>query len=529
MSSDDPLLALVAARNPVPDPDAPSAEQHAPADEVRQRVHDLAEPPRRTKTRRNTPWRHLIIAAAAVLPVAVVVAIAFGIHASRHAVPSSATDLPQTILVIGSDHTGTAPYRTANTDTMILIRLDPSSKTVNVLSVPRDLEVHLPNGVAKLNAAYSEGGPNLLVKTIRQQLFPRLSISHVLDVNLAGFVDAVNALGCIDADIDHHYYLKGLTSNQSIDIEPGYQTLCGQDALQFVRYRNTDSDAVRTARLEDLMRWTSQSQSVADLRSDLNRLIAIEGSHVQIDAGLPSPPALKGLKGLIDSMLGRPLNEIPFPTALAPCPATRQLAPCYLTATPSAEAAAYQQLITPTSTPPPTSPPATPQDNGSSVASPGLMTDPAVGQAQAAALGGVGFPVLYPDRIATGSGYCSTAARNCGQTSPQTYSDAYPRRYDIKADGRTYPAYRMTLAIRPALGEYYGVQGTTWTNPPILDNPTRTQVVNGKKLLEFFNDRKLSMVALKTANAVYWVSNTLTDTLSNGQLVAIAASLRSAR
>ena len=41
----------------------------------------------------------------------------------------------------------------------------------------------------------------------------------------------------------------------------------------------------------------------------------------------------------------------------------------------------------------------------------------------------------------------------------------------------------MTIAINPVLGEYYGVQGTTWQNPPILQSPTETKTVNGKQLL----------------------------------------------
>jgi polyisoprenyl-teichoic acid--peptidoglycan teichoic acid transferase len=52
--------------------------------------------------------------------------------------------------------------------------------------------------------------------------------------------------------------------------------------------------------------------------------------------------------------------------------------------------------------------------------------------------------------------------------------------------------------------------------------------VNGRKLLEFFNAERLSLVAWKTSGAAYWVSNTLTDSLPAGQLLAIAASLRPA-
>ncbi len=75
------------------------------------------------------------------------------------------------------------------------------------------------------------------------------------------------------------------------------------------------------------------------------------------------------------------------------------------------------------------------------------------------------------------------------------------------------------------LGQYYGVQGTTWQNPPILNDPTETKTVNGKVLDLYANGGKLSLVAWHTPGGVYWISNTLTDGISNRQMVAIAASL----
>jgi polyisoprenyl-teichoic acid--peptidoglycan teichoic acid transferase len=79
--------------------------------------------------------------------------------------------------------------------------------------------------------------------------------------------------------------------------------------------------------------------------------------------------------------------------------------------------------------------------------------------------------------------------------------------------------------MNPDFGQYYGVQGTTWQNPPILNSPSSTRTVNGKQLLLYANGSKLSLVAWRTPQGVYWVSNTLTDDLTNRQLVAIAASL----
>jgi hypothetical protein len=88
----------------------------------------------------------------------------------------------------------------------------------------------------------------------------------------------------------------------------------------------------------------------------------------------------------------------------------------------------------------------------------------------------------------------------------------------------------MTLVINSALGEYYTVQGTTWKDPPILlHGITGTKTVNGKVLDLYQNGAHISLVAWRTPAAVYWISNTLTDNLSNSQMIAIAASLTPAR
>jgi hypothetical protein len=146
------------------------------------------------------------------------------------------------------------------------------------------------------------------------------------------------------------------------------------------------------------------------------------------------------------------------------------------------------------------------------------------GQAQAKALGLLGIPIYYPKLIASGSNYCSSDTSLCYTEIPSPGS--YPRAYLLHdRKGVAHYSYRMTLVINPVLGEYYGVQGTTWQNPPILSSPSETKTVNGKQLLLFANGGKLGLVAWRTPKGVYWVSNSLTDTIPNRQLVAIAASL----
>jgi hypothetical protein len=75
-------------------------------------------------------------------------------------------------------------------------------------------------------------------------------------------------------------------------------------------------------------------------------------------------------------------------------------------------------------------------------------------------------------------------------------------------------------------GEYYGVQGLAWRHPPILDNPDEIRTQDGRKLMLFYDGNHLRLVAWRTRKAVYWVTNTLTLSIPNSRLIAIAGSLR---
>ncbi|HEX8977479.1 MAG TPA: LCP family protein [Solirubrobacteraceae bacterium] len=435
---------------------------------------------------------------------------------------------PQTLLLIGSDHRAGEPFKYANTDTMMLVRLNPNSQTINVMSVPRDLRVQIPGfGISKLNAAYSLGGPNLLIKTIQQNVFPGFHPNHILDVNFGGFSKLINAIGCVYADVDHRYYNNtALTNYSSINIQPGYQRLCGTDALAFVRFRHTDSDLVRNARQQDFIRWAKEQYSLSALVSNRDRLLRIFGANVETDADLRSADGLQNLFQLVAFSDGHTIKQIRFPATLANCTAGGQT-PCYVTSDPVAEAGAYRAFMRPTTQ----GAAARAKSPGKSVAAhrakidtSGLVADPADGRSQAAALRRAGLPVYFPRLIASGSGYCSDQTSLCPLEVPSPGS--YPRAYPLRdRSRRPYPAYRMTLVLNSLLGQYYGVEGTTWQHPPLLDKPSGTKVVAGKKLLLFAQGGALVDVAWRTPGAVYWISNTLTGDIPNRQMVDIAASL----
>ena len=442
---------------------------------------------------------------------------------------------PQTILIIGSDHRAGEPFSAANTDTMMLVRLDPSSTTINVISIPRDLRVEIPEGgglsTAKLNSAYSVGGPNLLIKVLRRDVFPGLRVNHIVDVNFGGFEALVNAIGCVYTDVDHRYYNNTLYTNySSIDLQPGYQKLCGSDALSFVRFRHTDNDIVRNARQQDFIRWAKDQYGPSNLISNRDTLLKIFGQHVQTDPDLHTVDGLINLFNLVAFSAGHTIKQIHFPAILLPCApggafGTRGVAqlPCYVTADPGPEQRSFHTFMSPTQ---PAASGSGPRGGRSGAAAPsgnaaGLIPDFSDGKSQASSIPGAGMPVYIPRMIASGSRYCTN-----GTCTEGPAANSYPRDYTLRDQrGHTHVAYRMTLVVNPLLGQYYGVQGTTWFKPPILASPTQTRVVGGKRLLLYANGGKLGVVAWHAPGGTYWISNTLTEDLTNQQMVGIAASL----
>jgi LCP family protein required for cell wall assembly len=148
------------------------------------------------------------------------------------------THAPVNILVLGSDRRTNIAGDKGRSDTIMLVRIDPGTKSISMLSIPRDLRVEIPGyGTDRINAAYSYGGPALSVKTFKA--LTGLPVNHFMDINFDGFKDVVNYLGGVYLDVDRQYYNNtAITGFSSIDIKAGYQRLDGADALAFVRYRH---------------------------------------------------------------------------------------------------------------------------------------------------------------------------------------------------------------------------------------------------------------------------------------------------
>ncbi|HWD70390.1 MAG TPA: LCP family protein, partial [Solirubrobacteraceae bacterium] len=376
----------------------------------------------------------------------------------------------------------------------------------------------------------------------------------------------INAIGCVYAQVDRRYYNHSIgaadptTDYSSIDIQPGYQRMCGgtgadlggpTSALAFVRFRHNDTDFVRQSRQQDFLRWAKEGFSSSQLLSNRTQLLDDFGNDVQSDRFLHTTDGLLELFNLAINANGSTLKSIQFPyTGFTSVGGGDDVA-----FDESASEAAYRKFMTPTNAPiggttvtTPTPPPVT----GSSkkgrkghkrthayVPPAGMTADSSDGNSQAAHLDHPGLPVYYPKLIPTNYSYCYSFSGNCnvGYEPASAYAASYPRHYSITGtDGKRYPSYVMTLSYGSggqtdtAYGRFATVEGTTWTGagheagPPILRKPSEEKYVNGKLLYIYSQGGSVTLVAWQTRTAVYWVSNDLQNLMPNSQMVAMAAS-----
>ena len=79
-----------------------------------------------------------------------------------------------------------------------------------------------------------------------------------------------------------------------------------------------------------------------------------------------------------------------------------------------------------------------------------------------------------------------------------SFAEDAPRTYTITAPSdKRYRAYKMVV-FTGFIGEYYGVQGTSWRDPPILESPSETRTIRGREYMLFYNGDRLRLVGWKT-------------------------------
>lgn len=144
---------------------------------------------------------------------------------------------------------------TGRSDTMLLVRVNPEDNSVDLLSIPRDTQVDIPGeGIAKINHANLAGGPELVAETIQTNLGP-VPIDRYVRVSTGALRELVDLLGGVEVNVPQRMVYQDVTQSLNIDLEPGWQTLNGDQAEQFARFRGDASgDIGRVQRQQMLMK-----------------------------------------------------------------------------------------------------------------------------------------------------------------------------------------------------------------------------------------------------------------------------------
>ena len=229
--------------------------------------------------------------------------------ADKNVQPVASPTEPATALIIGYDTrkgVDAAAGQETRSDTLMLVRGDPASNTLSLMSFPRDLTVPIycngsdvPKYNDRINAAWSLCSEQGTLDTVAH--LTNIPINYVITVDFHGFKLIVNKLHGVYVDVDHRYYIPQNSGTSAINLEPGYQKLDGGDALAYVRFRHTDSDVYRNARqqlfldaLKDRLASGFSLASIPGLVGAVKHSVEI----VQAGGGAPSIPEIQSYVGL---------------------------------------------------------------------------------------------------------------------------------------------------------------------------------------------------------------------------------------
>jgi len=402
----------------------------------------------------------------------------------------------QTILLIGSDHRR-AGGDGARSDTVILARIQPKRHRIALLSIPRDLYVSIPgHGHDRINMAYRYGGERLLTRVVRETL--GVEIDHFVEVDFHGFKDIVQTLGGVWFPVDRRYYNKNIgtaeTNYANIDLQAGYQKLDGAQALAFARYRHDDSDFVRAARQQLLLRVVARD-ALGD-KWDFFRMRSLAK-----DVAKATTSDISSLGEVLS--LARAVHETPSSGVARITLQANDVVlygADYVASSPEqlrATVRAWEGIKSPRRAR------ARSHRAATTAAPPTLASD-----------GGAGRSLL--GSVENGIRTCAPTALPPGYRWPSGAVRSY-----VLARHPTIALYASGEPGDDVLWMY-----TTWDDPPILGEPSTTIERGGRSYDVYTNGGRIHMVAWRVGPTRVWVTNSLRDHLSNAQMLALATSCK---
>lgn len=527
---------------------------------------------------------------------------------------------PAVAIVIGYDRRAGDPSSGSRSDTVMLVRVDPDKDAVTLLSFPRDLVVQHPGceghppWVGRINEAYAYCGPRGTVKAVKE--LTGIPINYMITVNFRAFRNIVDRLDGVYMDVDRRYFndnSQGGDTYATIDLKPGYQHLNGHDALDFVRYRHTDSDLYRVVRQQEFVKALKQRVSSAWDIFQLPGIVKTVTENIEVAKGGGKPISSGEVLGYANTLYGLPAGnfeqvqleglsgyfELQVDSGSLQEAVGQFLNPD-VKASEKAINVATGQKSKDTSAPPPPSRTSVeilngngedgaadevavllgqigyPTDNGGNADNfnyfrTSVLYDPGAKKGEAAAQA---VADLFGDaevrRAPAGKQLPTTLRVIVGKTFQGTLGaatveeTAEKQRPSVVADRSLTPSLRqlrkrasfpilvptvreegssiaddegirtykiddetaIRLTYQTSRNEYWGIQETSWDEPPILSEPTLERTIGNRTYKLFVSGTKLHVVAFELDGGVYWVVNTLRNSLSNETMLAIAKGLK---
>ena len=192
----------------------------------------------------------------------------------------------QNILFLGVDASNNPNdlWTGTRTDTIILVNIDPRTKSVNALSIPRDSKVYLPgdNGVNKINAAHAIGGIEMTKRTIEDTL--GVHIDRYIMVHDSAVKEIVDAMDGLDIYVEKPMHYNDYSGNLHINFSKGDHHLDGQQAVEYLRFRHDAlGDIGRTQRQQWLLRSLLNKLKQPATITKIPDIISVAKKYVKTD------------------------------------------------------------------------------------------------------------------------------------------------------------------------------------------------------------------------------------------------------
>ena len=179
-------------------------------------------------------------------------------------------------------------------DTMLMLRFDPSSERVAVMSIPRDTRTNVDGVITKINEANREGGPALSAEAV-SELMGGVGIDRYMRINVQGVEKLIDALGGVEVNVPKDMKYQDDSQHLYINLKAGEQRLDGDKALQFLRFRYDDNgDIGRVQRQQMLMRALVEQALNPTTIARLPKILSVIQSHVDTNLSVEELVALVG-------------------------------------------------------------------------------------------------------------------------------------------------------------------------------------------------------------------------------------------